>query len=82
MGIPAVDILVFLLLDRRPLLVEGLGSRLVDSILAFGSLVIAGRRVDKPMRSWEERSVAVHMEMVPTDIVDSSRIVVMEVEPR
>ena len=70
------------------LLVEGLGSRWVDSILAFGSLVTAllnrlmGSRVGKPMRSWDEWSVVVHMEMVPTDIEDSRSIVVMEVEPQ
>ena len=73
---------------RIPLLIEGLDSRLVDSILAFGNLVVGllngpmGRRVGKPMRSWDERPVAVRMAMVLADIVDSRSILVMEVEPQ
>ena len=41
-----------------------------------------GKRVDKPMRSWDERPVVVRMAMVLADIVDSRSILVMEVEPQ
>ena len=81
--------LVLPLLDRQiALLVEGLGSRLVDSILVFGNLAIGllnwpmGGRVGRPMRSWDERAVVVHTVMVTADIVGSRSIVVMEVEPQ